>query len=369
MLSDPFSTRSSIGASRRRFLRLSASTLTGLLLGASPRRLRAQANDNRREMKVPGESLVLAGTQPGNLCFDGIVTGSLVLRSTYQPRQEKTVVYKEGSDFTVDYAKGTIARTEGSPIPDYSKHPLYGLKDFDHSKFRDFSNHPYFVWADYTTTNGRRWAEPNDQRPFLMKTRAKLQAGGPFQIVTYGDSITAGGEASTPDLRFQALYGKYLQGKFPAAKIDVQDVSISGRRAIDGINRWDEYIGKTSPDLALIGWGMNDHNIGGPSPEEYGKNLMKLVEMVRDRKGAETILYSTFPPNENWHFGSHRMPQFAAAAKRAASDAKCAYVNVFDTWELVLKRKDQSSLLGNNINHPNDFGHWLYEQAFEAMEF
>ncbi|MEI6392747.1 MAG: hypothetical protein WCT12_16780, partial [Verrucomicrobiota bacterium] len=25
--------------------------------------------------------------------------------------------------------------------------------------------------------------------------------------------------------------------------------------------------------------------------------------------------------------------------------------------------------IGNNINHPNDFGHWLYEQAFEAMKF
>jgi hypothetical protein len=35
----------------------------------------------------------------------------------------------------------------------------------------------------------------------------------------------------------------------------------------------------------------------------------------------------------------------------------------------VFKRKDQSSLLGNNINHPNDFGHWLYAQAFEAMHF
>ena len=29
----------------------------------------------------------------------------------------------------------------------------------------------------------------------------------------------------------------------------------------------------------------------------------------------------------------------------------------------------QSSLLANNINHPNDFGHWLYEQAFEALRF
>jgi hypothetical protein len=35
----------------------------------------------------------------------------------------------------------------------------------------------------------------------------------------------------------------------------------------------------------------------------------------------------------------------------------------------VLKRKDPSSLLGNNINHPNDFGHWLYVVALEGLKF
>ena len=30
-------------------------------------------------------------------------------------------------------------------------------------------------------------------------------------------------------------------------------------------------------------------------------------------------------------------------------------------------RKDRASLLRNNINHPSDFGDWLYEQAFEGI--
>jgi len=68
-------------------------------------------------------------------------------------------------------------------------------------------------------------------------------------------------------------------------------------------------------------------------------------------------------------FGSHSMKQFAEATKEAAVVANCAYVDVYSTWEKVLKRKDQSSLLGNNINHPNDFGHWLYEISFEALIF
>jgi acyl-CoA thioesterase I len=322
-----------------------------------------------KTMTIQGESLVLAKTDAGNLCFDNIVKGSVVVRSTYKADNDKCVVYKEGIDYTVDYVKGGIRRTENSGMPDYSKNMLYGQKDFDHSKFPGFTNHPFFVWVDYTTKNGQPFAKPNDQTLFLTKTRARLTAGGPFKIVSYGDSITAGGEASTRDLQFPMRFGAYLQSKFPKAKIEVEDASISGYMSSQGIDWWDKYIGKTEPDLVLVGWGMNDHNIGCNEPAVFKKNLITLVGMIRDRKGAEVILFSAFPPNNDWHFGTHRMDLYAQATKEAAAETKCAYVDVYDTWSMVLKRKDQSSLLGNNINHPNDFGHWLYEQAFEAMKF
>ena len=325
-------------------------------------------------MKVQGESLVLAKTNPGNLCFDKIVKGSVIVRSTFRPDKEGSKVYTEGTDYVVDYANGTIARTENSTIPDYSTNSTYGVKDFDHSKFSDFSNHRFFVWVDYQTTNGKPFAKPNDQSKYLAAVKKKLQAGGPFLLVTYGDSITAGGEASEPDLRFQARFAKYLQKKFPKAQIEVKDVSISGYTSQTGIDWFDDvkYMGQIQKsDLIMVGWGMNDHNIPGYGTElsKFKSNLIQQVQMLRERKGAEVILYSSFPPNNNWHFGSHQMDKYAQATKEAAAEAKCAYIDVYGTWDMVLKRKDQSSLLGNNINHPNDFGHWMYEQAFEAMKF
>ncbi|MBI5092106.1 MAG: SGNH/GDSL hydrolase family protein [Candidatus Hydrogenedentes bacterium] len=320
------------------------------------------------KMNIVGESLVLAKTDPGVLCFDGVVKGSVTLRSTFVAGKAGGIVYTEGSDFVVDYAKGTIARTAGSRIPDYSTNVMYGLKDFDHTKLKEFTNHPWFVWADYQTIHGTPFAQPNDQSAYLVNVRKKLEAGGPFLIATYGDSITAGGEASEPDLRFQARYAKYLQAKFPKAQIEVKDVSIPGYASKDALSLFDKYIGTVEkPDLVLVGFGMNDHNIRCVEPDKYEENLVTLTNMIRERKGADVILFSTFPPNENWHYGTHRMALYAAAAKQAASKTHCAYVDVYSTWDMVLQRKDQSSLLGNNINHPNDFGHWLYEQAFEAM--
>lgn len=320
-------------------------------------------------MAVSGESLVLAKTDPGNLCFDKVVKGSVVVRSTYKPEDANCVVYKENVDYVVDYAKGTIARTANSSLPDFSKNVLYGLKGFDHGKYPGFSNHPFLIWVDYKTTDGKVWAKPNDQSKYLTKVRAKLKAGGPFNIVWYGDSITAGGEASTLDRQFKSMYSKYIQSKFPKAKVDFQDASIPGYTSTQGIEWWDDHIGKTSPDLVMLGWGMNDHNINSNEPDVFKNNLITLVKMIRERKGADVILYSAFPPNNDWKFGTHRMAVYAQATKQAAAETGCAYVNIYDTWNMVLQRKDQSSLLGNNINHPTDFGHWLYEQAFEAMKF
>jgi len=327
-------------------------------------------SERGKTMNVEGESLVLAKTDPGNLCFDQVVEGSLTLRSTFVAGKEGSVVYEEGRDYVVDYAKGTIARTADSRIRDYSTNSLYEQKDFDHTKFAGFSNHAWFVWTDYQTTNGEAWAKPNDQSKYLADVRKKLEAGGPFKIASYGDSITAGGEASEVRFRFQQRFGKYLQDTFPKAEVTVQDVSISGYASRQGIDWFDKYMGTADePDLALVGFGMNDHNIGNTEPDVFKSNLVTIVEMIRERKGAEVILFSAFPPNDDWHYGTHRMEKYAAATKQAAAEAGCAYVDVFSTWQMVLKRKDQSSLLGNNINHPNDFGHWMYEQAFEAMEF
>jgi len=320
-------------------------------------------------MNIQGESLVLAATQSGRLCFDSLVKKTVIVRSTYQRQFANSKIYIEGVDYIVDYDKGEIQRTIHSSIPDYSKHVLYEKKDFDHTKFTDFSNHPYFVWVDYVTKNGERLAKPNDQSKYLVNFRKKLESGQALSIVSYGNSITAGGEASSTEYRFQAIYGNYLKSIFPQSNFKIEDVSIPGYSSKQGIEWWDTYIGKTTPDLVLVGWGMNDHNKSGNSPEQFKKNLIKLVGMIKERKNAEVILYSAFPPNDDWHYGSHSMELYAEATKQAAIEAHCAYVDVYSTWMKVFKRKDQSSLLGNNINHPNDFGHWLYAQAFEAMNF
>jgi lysophospholipase L1-like esterase len=316
-----------------------------------------------------GESLVLVGTEPGYLCFDQLVPGSVVARSTYESGGEDTVVYAEGKDFEVDYEKGTIARTAESRMPDFRTNVLYGKKPFDHNDFPGFGNGGFFVFVDYETRGGFPLFEKTDQSSRLRQTAEKLEAGGPFRMVAYGDSITAGGDATQLHLRFQRRYANWLGDRFPSARIEVENGATGGDSTVQGLARLEEKVLTRNPDLVLLGFGMNDHNINGVAPAQFEENLVTLVTRIREATGAEVLMYSTFPPNDDWAHGSHRMEQYAAATRRASERTACAYADVYGAWMKLLQRKDPSSLLGNNINHPNDFGHWLYFQTLKSVRF
>jgi quinol monooxygenase YgiN/lysophospholipase L1-like esterase len=320
-------------------------------------------------MPVTGDSLVLVQTTPGNLCYDQVVPGSLTLRSKYDPAQEGCVTYEEGRDYTVDWQHGAIARTADSRIPDFSTNMLYNQKDFDHTKFPGFGNQAFFVYADYQTLNGFPLAAESSQAERLARTRAKLEAGGPFKIIVFGDSISAGGDASELRLRFDQRYAEHLRTQFPKAEITVENGATGGDATPGGLARLDEKVLSRAPDLVLMGFGMNDHNINGVPPDQFEANLVAMINQIHEKTGAEVLLFSALLPNPDWKFGSHRMELYPPATRRAADATQSAYADVYGVWQKVLERKDLSSLLGNNINHPNDFGHGLYYLALAAVKF
>jgi lysophospholipase L1-like esterase len=316
-----------------------------------------------------GESLVLVGTTPGNLIGTGLDPASVVVRSTYEPKLDNTVVYERDRDYTLDARAGTIARTADSRIPDFAKNMLYGKENFDHSQFPGYGNRPFTIYVDYKATDLPTLTTPTDASAELAKTKQKLEAGKAFKVIVFGDSISAGGESSTPELQFGARYTQYLQQQFPKAKLTFENGATGGDNTVQGLQRLNEKVLTRSPDLVLIGFGMNDHNKGGPTIDQFKANLKSLIDQTRDKTGADVILFSTFPPNSKWAFGSHTMEKYAAATKEVAQEEHVAYGPVFETWSIVMKRKDEPSMLANNINHPNDFGHWLYVVALEGLKF
>lgn len=311
--------------------------------------------------------MVFIGEESSRLAFPPASSQRLSLRSTYRPGPA-TIVYEEGRDYRVDHAQGTVSRLPGSRLPDFRTNVLHGQAEFDHTKFPGYGNLPFFAFADYSLATGVQWPIQPSQADRLRATQSKLAAGGPVTIVAFGDSITNGGEASAPELVFWRRWAADLQGKYPQAHINAVNGATGGDTTARGLQRLPAKVLEARPDIVLIGFGMNDHNRRGVPLPEFEANLRAMIARIRAATAAEIVLYSTFPPNPRWVHGSQRMNEYAAATTRVAAATNCAYADVFSNWQTMTARKRPEDILANNINHPNDFGHWIYYRVFAALD-
>ena len=207
----------------------------------------------------------------------------------------QTVHYEPGRDYLLE-APGQIRRTPGSRIPDFGTNILYGKEDFRHDQFPGFGNGPFFVYVDYA--HSEKWerppAKPELGAARLPKTRQKLRAGQKVRMVAFGDSITAGGDASEPGLIFWQRWADALRRNIraPASKQPTaRRAATPPRRACSGCRK---RCSRQKPDLVLIGFGMNDHNREG-----FGVPLEALrrepadddrPDSGRDRRGDRAVL-------------------------------------------------------------------------------
>lgn len=313
-----------------------------------------------------GESVVLIGDTPAALAFPPLANPPPAVRSAYQSGPG-VIEYVAGRDYTLDLAHGTLQRLPGSRIPDFRTNSLHGQENFDHSKFPGFGNTGFFVFVDYSHPVTDPAPAPAPQTNRLARSSAKLRAGGAFKIVAYGDSITAGGDATRPEWIFWNRWADHLRTQHPGARITAVNGATGGDSTVQGLARLQAKVLDEKPDLVLIGFGMNDHNTGGVPIPQFEANLKEMIHRIRTSTEAEIILLSAFPPNPKWKFGSHRMEAYAAATQRVAEDTGCAFADVYTRWQALTARKKPEDLLGNNINHPNDYGHWIYFEVLESV--
>ncbi len=211
----------------------------------------------------------------------------------------------------------------------------------------------------------------------IPKTLAKLAAGQPVTIVCWGDSVTAGGNASKPELRYVDVFATGLRSRFPQAKIDVQNISAGGSNsrqwlypekfAYRGLKgsanpaRFENVLA-AKPDLVTIEF-VNDAGLTPAQVEEtYGEILRRLEPL-----GAEVILIT--PHFTMWKMmgfkgmrEAERRP-YVLALREFAGQRKIALADAAARWEHLAKEGlPYLTLLHNTINHPDDRGHQLFAE-------
>ncbi len=322
----------------------------------------------KNERKVRGESFVLTDTLPASFLYLP-VKGSVIVKSTYN-HLDSSIIYVEGKDYTIDYQKGTVKRTAGSRIPDYSRNPLSGKNNFNEADFgphEAWSNNKYFVFVDYNSNDSVDFAVAEDVKETIPKSIEKLKSGDSLNILWYGNSVSAGGEASIPELAFTSRFEQHLKTVFPKARIKSTNISIPGYGTPEAVAWFDDRFRGQKADLVIVGFGLNDQcDVGTAhcSPEQFEQNLSILAHKIKDSIQAEVIFHSEFPPNSRWVHNTHKMNEFAAASRNVAAATHSGYIAVYESWMNVLKKKNEEALLANNINHPNDYGHWIFYSAF-----
>jgi hypothetical protein len=333
-----------------------------------------------------------------------VVPESIVLKSAPGPDAPRFV---EGTDWRADKPWGRVGRIPGGAIgPDT---PVY--IDYDYSLMRldtievrsdgrvvlrTGAEHkmcpeapkpdmgavalcnvflPYNaneITSDLIYPIGPAYAGPEPEvlefsRSLIAKSREKLEAGGPFTLLFWGDSVTCGGDTSSPDKAFPQAFTAWLRDRYPLAQIEYVNAGTGGWSTQTKLPLFQEEVIDKKPDLVVMEF-VNDM---GFDRETIFKNYSEAVERIRAIGGEVIILTPHFVradwmPAESMRTHDVRPPvvylrEFAAQHRVALADAS-------RRWEhLWIEGIPYITLEYNGINHPDDRGHRLFVEELQRL--
>jgi len=219
---------------------------------------------------------------------------------------------------------------------------------------------------------------PHRSRPpaetLLPKTWRKLQDGEAVHVLAWGDSVTAGGEASSVEMRWQNQFVALLQKRFPRARIRLSTAGWGGRNSDSFLNEppeseynFERAVIQPRPDLVVMEF-VND---AWMTPEVVEQKYSYLLQRFREA-GIEWAILTPHMVWPKWmgvetaKLDEDPRPYVAglrAFAQKhgvALADASRRYCH------LTKEGIPFITLMVNSLNHPDDRGHRLF--ALSLME-
>lgn len=199
---------------------------------------------------------------------------------------------------------------------------------------------------------------------------ARLKNRQPLSIVTLGDSISAGANASAlyNAAPFQPAYPELVRRELEErfqGEVRMTNLAVGGTDTGWGLTQIDKVVA-AEPHLVILAFGMNDS--AGRSPESYQENTKRMIAAIREKvPECEFILVASMLGNRDWITLKHeRFPQYRTALKDL-TEPGIALADLTSIWTEFLERKKDWDQTGNGVNHPNDFGHRVYAQVITTL--
>ena len=308
-----------------------------------------------------------------------------------------------GKDYYLE--DGKMRLTEDTEIPFTTLEEYYpdDATDFLVTKVGDEWRNT--IWGELSKIKARQVAvtykhsgkwngfiAPDESKRF-ERFISKLERGENVTVFYYGDSITAGANASGRDghepfmptwseLLTMAMAKKYgytvhfiVTDFDKGSRLSREDISfgergvitmintaVGGWRVTDGIKNFEVhcelFLRKYGCDLLVLAYGMNDKK---NTAEEEHELVSQLAHMFLEYADPDVLLVATMLPNpdanERWNLNQKYFEKefYALAEELRAEGRRAAVAPMKSTSEAVLERKFFRDWTGNNVNHPNDF--------------
>lgn len=284
--------------------------------------------------------------------------------------------YEEGRDWVLEGGRRLVL-AEGSRICEISEEEMYPAAGAANAIAGKAGSERHLLFSEdgmfarlqaLVTYEHKGWdgPVPESAAERLAKTHARLRRGG-LKVVVFGDSISAGSNATAvmgmePG---RAAFGDQVAAGLReafGAEVKLVNEAVGGKDAKWGVENIG-VVARHEPELVIVGWGMNDAS-GRRPPGVFCGMVVEQMEAIRKVSGdAEFVLIATMTGNPEWTFSGGDLYEGYRRELLGLEGEGVAVADMTTVWRWVLTRKRFVDVTGNGVNHPNDFGHWLYAQV------
>jgi hypothetical protein len=211
----------------------------------------------------------------------------------------------------------------------------------------------------------------------LPKTMAKIKSGETLHLLAWGDSVTDGSYLKDPKTeRWQEQFVKRLQKRFPDAKIELTTEAWGGRGSGSYLaeppgsqHNFKEKVLDPKPDLIIMEF-VNDAGLSGNALIKQYSILLESFQKI----GAEWIILTPHYVRTDW-MGLDRERdidddprQYVKDLRRFAVDNQIALADAATRYGRLWRQGiPYSTLMSNNINHPDKTGLKIFADALMEL--
>lgn len=173
---------------------------------------------------------------------------------------------------------------------------------------------------------------PQVKKPVAPPKPAGLGLKDGDRFIFIGDSIT-----------HQCLYTQFVENffytRYPQMRIHFRNAGVSGDRAADALDRFDEDIASFKPTVATVLLGMNDgsyKDFDRPTFETYSKDMIKLMDRLDAIKCRVILMSPTMFDHQAWDAMIQQNPDKAKGRDVTNYNAVLAF---YGKWAQEVARK------------------------------